>query len=172
MEKLKIQSKIINPMIRGSLFILTLLVLQDSIVIAQQNNEIHSLDSFHIQKLVIRNDLDKSQKGNKDFFYFAFNYDYGDSISIYIKDKSVYNGKLVYREVDSNSTLFPYNRMLLRFSKKYLNCRKSNCRIIFWHSRKIINLNLLRKIEYFSFGIQKNSDEWHLTLLNTYPWTD
>lgn len=158
-------------MIRVFLFTLMLLIFQNSIIIAQKSNSKLFSDSFHMQELVIKKNVSQEFKRNKESFYLAFNYNFSDTISILIENKNIYNGRIEYLEADSNSTLYPYNRKLLKFSKNKIH-QKSKCQIIFWESKKIVDFYLYRRISYYTLDMLKNKPVWFLNLLNVYPWSD
>lgn len=161
-----------NQMARNLIFVLVSLILKSSIALAQHNTNDVVCDSFNLQTLVIKNNAKQKLNGNKNSFYIAFNYDFEDSISVWINNDNVYNGKLKYSQVDSNSSVFPYNRSLLKLPDKSKNFYKAKCQILFWRSRKKVEFYVYPKIGYYILEVLGNKHVWYLSLSNVYPWTD
>jgi hypothetical protein len=147
-----------------------LLLFKSSFIYAQNKSEIK--DRAHLQNIILT--IDKIDKANRTsdnpYFHIAFDYNYGDSISLSVKGKNIYNIRLKYVP-DTNTSFYPYNRALLKLSKKQIS-KHSNCQIIFWNSKRRVTFRLNRKFEYYSLEVLKNASTWKLSYSNTYPWPD
>jgi hypothetical protein len=147
-----------------------LLLFNNSFIYAQNKSEIKDRNGLQNISLTI-NKIDKADKNNsKPYFHIALDYDYGDSISLFVKGKNFYNIKLNYLP-DTNSSFYPYNRALLKLPKKQFS-NHSKCQIIFRNSKRSVTFRLDRKFEYYSLEVLKNSSSWKLNYSNTFPWAN
>jgi len=111
-------------------------------------------------------------KVDKNFFFIALNYEFEDSISVMIGKKELYHGQLNYVQLDSNATHYPYNRVILKFSKKKLLSENSKCELFFWDSKLRTRFFLQKNTNFYILEIRKKPLNWYLTYSNAYPWTD
>lgn len=144
------------------------LLFNNTFIYAQDKGEIK--DKIHWQNVKLKIDkIDKpGMAGDHPYFHIALDYDYGDSFSLFVKGKTFYNIRLIYVP-DTNSSFYPYNRALLKLSKKQIS-NHSKCQIIFRDSKRKATFRLNREFEYYSLEMLKNSSIWHLNYSNTYPW--
>lgn len=131
-----------------------------------------SLDSLYLQQLIIKKNEDCGINKHKNKFSFSISYDFNDSISVFIDEKKIYNGTLKYLLPDTTSTLYPYNRVLLSFSRRNIISKHPECKICFWWSRRIIRFRLTPQAEFYILEILKDKKLWYLRLANAYPWPD
>jgi|GEM_PF-5817171 len=145
-----------------------LLLFKSFFICAQNKSEIK--DKIHLQNIILAKDkIDKGDRtSDNPYFHIAFDYDYGDSISLFVKGKNIYNVRLNYVP-DTSTSFYPYNRMLLKLSNKQIS-KHSKCEIVFRISRRRAAFRLNRKFEYYSLEVLKNASTWKLTYSNTYPW--
>ena len=132
-----------------------LLLLKSSFIDAQNKMEIG--DRVHLQNIILTKDkIDKAGRSSDNpYFHIAFNYEYGDSISLFVNRKNFYNVNLSY-VLDTNTSFYPYNRALLKLSKKQIS-KHSKCQIIFRNSKRRVTFHLNRKFEYYVLKVSKNT---------------
>jgi hypothetical protein len=132
-----------------------------------------NVDSIKVKKVIIRKDKNKKVlfADSAEFYYVALNYNYTDSVSLFIDGKNIYNGKMNYLQPDSNSTWFPFNRALLRLPKGYIG-RNSKCQIIFRGSKQKVVFSLDKRFRFYTLGVHENVSPWYLHYLNARPWPD
>ena len=137
-------------------------------------NYVQIPDSFDTKKLNVEIHIDKKVTQREIEPYIAFNYDFGDSVSIYKNGKEIFRTQLVYQRPDSNSTLFPYTRKLIRL-QRMKNSNKLNyvnCQVIFWKSKKVIEFYFHKNAMYYVLGLDKDLLKWDLYVSNAFPWPD
>src|SRR5262249_35636448 len=119
-----------------------------------QPNERLGADSFQLQNLTITKD--KNRKTGEHFdtvnFYVAFNYDYSDSISVFVDGKNVYDVNLNYVKPDTSNTLYPYNRKLFKFPKTKIG-KSSKCLIVFENSKKKVIFCLDNRFIFYTLEV-------------------
>lgn len=153
-------------------FLIVLFLTIRLFVFAQ--DDVLILDSFETKKLTIEVNIDKKVKQRKIEPYIAFNYVFGDSVSIYENGTEIFRTELVYQRPDSNSEFFPYCRKLvkLHIMKNSNKLKHTECRLIFWKSKKVIEFHLHKNATYYVLGLEKEALKWHLYVSNVYPWPD
>ena len=129
-------------------------------------------ERLHKMELSVSKDVLKKDKPPVDY-YITLNYDFADSISIYLNKDEIYHGKVDYEAGNSERSFYPDNRKLINISflaNKMKMGHGQYCKLKFWRVGKYIEFRLLKSIHYYDLGVSKDRNRWSLTLLNALPW--
>jgi hypothetical protein len=104
-------------------------------------------------------------------YYLAMEYNFADSILVYVNGTLISHRRLPYSLPDKDSEIYPDNRLLLKL-KMPRKVRLKYCTVVFLRKKCYMQFKIYRKITYYSFGMDEHADHWTLDLLKTFPWPD
>jgi len=126
-------------------------------------------DKFSKKEIVIKKDLSLNTPSSLSC-YLALQYDFQDSIFIYIGGKLVSKYNLRYILPDTDASIYPYNRKILKLSQNCQSDYGKYCTMVFPNKKIIAEFILCKGVTYYSLGMKEKSTRWNMIFLNSFPW--
>jgi len=157
----------------NKLFIVIILLICLTPCTGQDIHTLATIDNgAYIKKPIKIEKINSKEVKGISGFYVALEYDFDDSISIFLDKKLISIYSLHYKLPKENVANYPNNRLLINLDKKVKIINYKSCTIIFQKKKAYVNFKLSKRYSFYNLGASNNLSIWSLYLGNTYPWTD